>query len=208
MSVAANDLLAYEGPAAPYDYGQRARSDAPAAVPALITALIPLVDSNINDELTSDPVVAIAQALGRLAPDTPSSEEAVAALSRVLRAGNTRRRVVAARALGRFPPGNSVFAALSDMISERDLAVRLAVIGAIHDVDFRAPFVIPRALGAALEDESAEVRTASASALWRAGTGIDAYVPALLRHAESDGDARVRESVRGDTATCRRTLDT
>ena len=197
VAVAANDLLAYEGPAAPYFERQQARSDAPTAVPALITALIPLIDSTANDELTRDPVVAIAQALGRLAPDTPSSEKAVAALSKDLRAGDTRRRVAAARALGRFPPGDALFTALSDMISEPDFAVRLAVIGAIYDVEFGAPFVIPKALGAALEDESAEVRTAAASALWRAGTGIDAYVPALLRHAERDANERVREVCAG-----------
>jgi HEAT repeat protein len=194
VAVAANDLLAYEDAATPYRYRKPARSSAPTAVPALITALIPLIDGKAGDELTPDPVVAIAKALGRLAPDTPSSEEAVAALSKLLRAGasGTRRRVAAANALGQFRAGDSLFAALADTVEEKNLAVRVAVLGAIHDVDFGAPFVIPKSLGAALEDDSAEVRTAAASALSRAGLGVDPYVPALFRHAEHDVDTQVR----------------
>jgi HEAT repeat protein len=79
------------------------------------------------------------------------------------------------------------------MIVERDRAIRVAVLWAIHDVDFREPFIVPKALGANLEDESADVRGAAAVALGHAGLGIDPYVPALLRHAAHDADSRVRE---------------
>ena len=196
VAIAANDVSAFAEQVPSFDRWP-ARAEASAAVRPLIAALGPLIDRKPNDAATSDPVVAIAEALGRLAPDTPSSEEAVGALARVLRAGDTRRRVAAATALGRFHPGNVLFTTLSDLIGERDLVVRLAVLGAIHDVHFGAPFVVPKSLGAALEDASAEVRTAAASALWRAGLGIDPYVPALLRHAEHDADARVREVCSG-----------
>ena len=64
-----------------------------------------------------------------------------------------------------------MFTTLTDMIGERDIAVRLAVLQAIHDVDFGAPFIIPKSLGAALDDESPEVRAASASALCARGLG-------------------------------------
>ena len=194
VAVAANDLLAFEVAGR-----TPAQVAARSAVPHLIAALNSLIDPQGTDDRTSDPVYAIVEALGQLAPQTPSSEEAVAALARVLRIGegDTRRRVAAARALGRFRPGNALFTALTDTIEDKDVAVRLAAIGAMHDVEFGAPFVIPKSLGAALEDESADVRTASASALWRAGTGIDAYVPALLRHAERDANDRVREVCAG-----------
>jgi HEAT repeat protein len=194
VAVAANDLLAFE-----VEGRTPAQIAARSAVPDLIAALISLIDRQGTDVRTSDPVYAIVEALGRLAPQTPSSEEAVAALVRVLRIGegDTRRRVAAARALGRFRPGDALFTALTDTIEDKDFAVRRAAIGAIHDVEFGAPFVIPKTLGAALEDESAEVRTAAASALWRAGIGIDAYVPALLSHAERDPDARVGEVCAG-----------
>jgi hypothetical protein len=190
VAVVANDLLAFEVAGR-----TRAQIAARSAVPHLIAALISLIDRQGTDDRTSDPVYAIVEALGQLAPQTPSSEEAAVALARVLRIGegDTRRRVAAARARGRFRPGDAIYTALTDMLSERDLAV----IGAIHDVEFGASFMIPKALGAELEDESADVRTDVASALWRAGTGIDAYVPALLRHAESDPDARVREVCAG-----------
>jgi HEAT repeat protein len=196
VAVAANDLVAFEDPA-PSPIRAPGRTEARSAILPLIAALDTLLGSKANDVVTLDPVVAIAEALGRLAPDTPSSEEAVAALAKVLRAGDTRRRVAAATALGRFHAGAAVFTALTDSIGERDLAVRLAVLRAIHDVDFRAPFIVPKALGAALEEESAEVRAAAAAALWRAGLGIDPYVAVLLRHAEHDADARVREVCAG-----------
>jgi HEAT repeat protein len=168
VAVAANDLLAFEVAGR-----TPAQIAARSAVPHLIAALISLIDRRGTDARISDPIYAIVEALGQLAPQTPSSEEAVAALARVLRIGegDTRRRVAAARALGRFRPGDALFTALTDTIEDKDFAVRLAAIGAIHDVEFGAPFVIPKTLGAALEDESAEVRTASASALWRAGIG-------------------------------------
>jgi HEAT repeat protein len=133
-----------------------------------------------------------------LVNNVPSGQlELAPALVKALRKGDLTQRVAAAKALGRFHPGNAVFAALTELIGDTDIAVRLAALGAIHDIDFGAPFEIPKSMGTALEDESAEVRTAAAAALWRSKTGIDPYIAVLIRHAEHDPNARVREVCEG-----------
>jgi HEAT repeat protein len=191
VAVAASNVLAFADPG-PAPAMKSAVSAARGAVAPLIDALDRSNESKSKDAGAYDPVVAIAEALGRLAPETPSSERAIAALAKVLRLGETHRRVAAANALGRFHAGEALLKALTDSIGERDAKVRLAVLAAIHDVDFGAPFVVPKSLGEALEDNRADVRTAAASALWRAGLGVDPYVPALVRHAEHDADEGVR----------------
>ena len=120
-----------------------ARPPVPAVGP-LIAALHRVLDTKAGDAVTQpDMVVAITEAWEGSRPDTPSSDEAVAALAKVLRASDMRRRIAAAAAMGRFHAGNTLFTALTDLIGERDIVVRLAVIQAIHDVHFGAPFCRP-----------------------------------------------------------------
>ena len=188
VAVAASDLTAM---------GQavRSRPGAPAfaAVRPLLVTLDRLINTKLHDKETSDAIVAVAAALGRLAPDTPLSDETVTALAAVLRTGDSRRRAGAAAALGRFHPTRSLFSALVGSINDQDGVVRVAVLQSIHDADFGAPFVIPKALESALEDESPDVRVAAAAALGHAGLGDDSLVRALFRHAEHDVDTRVRQ---------------
>ena len=192
VAVAASDLAAMEGTAPSLKNGPD-RSAARTAVRPLIAALSRWLDSNNSDAGAPDSVIAISEALGLLAPNTPLSDEAVAALAKVLRAGDTTRRVAAAKALRRFHPGQALFTIMTDMVVERDRAVRVAVLWAIHDIDFAAPFIVPRALDAALKDESADVRAGAAVALGHSGIAVDPYVPGLLYHAEHDANLRVRE---------------
>jgi HEAT repeat protein len=187
VAVAADDLLAFADQNRP-----PIRFEARSAVRPLIDSLERLIGRVDDDPVTPDPVVAIALALGGLAPNSPSNDEAAAGLAKVLRAGNTNRRVAAAKALSRFQPHAAIFASLTSLIGETDRPVRLAVLKAIHDVDFGDSFVAPSILSAALEDESPEVRAAAAAASGHAGRGVDSYIPALLHHAVRDPDAQVR----------------
>ena len=52
-----------------------------------------------------DPAWAAAQALGKIAPGTPSAGEVIEALTEVVRTGHPYRRVAAAHALGEFGTG-------------------------------------------------------------------------------------------------------
>jgi HEAT repeat protein len=103
VAVAASDLLAFAD-TVPYPVGSPTQSAVRSAVRPLIAALNQMNETQVNDAITSDPVVAIAKALGRLAPETPLADEGMAALASVLRAGdsNSRRRIAAATALGGF----------------------------------------------------------------------------------------------------------
>jgi HEAT repeat protein len=114
-------------------------------------------------------------------------------LAKVLRVGQPSQRVASAKALGRFRPDAAVFSALTEMINDPDRSVRVAVLWAIDQADFKAPFNVPKALGAALEEDSAEIRAGAAAAIGHSGNGLDPFLPALFRHAEHDSDARVRE---------------
>jgi HEAT repeat protein len=165
------------------------------AVPALIAALNHRIESKPGGPgpVKLDPVVAIVDALGGLAPATLSKDEAVAALAKVLRVGQPSQRVASAKSLGRFRPDAAVFSALTGMINDPDRSVRVAVLWAIDQADFKAPFTVPKALGAALEEDSAEIRAGAAAAIGHSGNGLDPFLPALFRHAEHDSDARVRE---------------
>jgi HEAT repeat protein len=191
VAVAADDLLAFA------NQGRSPiPSEARSAVRPLIDSLERLIDSVVDDAATLDPVVPIALALGGLAPNSSSNDEAAVGLAKVLRAGNTNRRVAAAKALSRFQPSAAIFASLTSLIGEKDRPVRLAVLRAIHDIDFDDSFIAPSILIAALEDDSAEVRSAAAAASGHAGCGVDTYVPALLHHAAHDPNAEVRAMCR------------
>ncbi len=52
---------------------------------------------------SKDAVVEAAKTLGQFAPPTEQAAEAIAALVKVLKSGNTPQRIAAARALGQFP---------------------------------------------------------------------------------------------------------
>jgi HEAT repeat protein len=169
------------------------------AVPALVAALNHWIESKPIAPATSDLVVALVEALGGLAPGTPSNDEAVAALAKVSRVGETRQRIAAAKALGgkrftsnQFRRDPALFSALTSMINDRDPRIRIAAFWAIDEADFKSPFIVPKALAAALEEDSAEIREGAAAAIGHSGIGVDPFIPALFRHAEHDPDSEVR----------------
>jgi len=185
VSAAVSDLAAFK------DAAGRAVPDLAKTLDLLIEARATC--SATPDRPTSDLIIAIAECLGQLAPGAHSQDAAVAALARLLRVDvDQRRRVAAAKALGRFRPDRALFAALTEMIGDHDTVVRIAVMWAIDDADFGAGFIVPKALAAALEDKSAKVRGAAAAALGHSGVGLDPFIPALIRHAEHDVDDEVR----------------
>ena len=148
-------------------------------------------------EMTRDPVVSLVEALGRLAPGRPQAKESVGAVLTVLRSADARRRAAAAAALGGFRPDEPLVAVLVESSRDRDVVVRLASLRALKDMAVNVPFPAPRALDAAMEDESPEVRVYAATCLAQFGRGLDPFVPTLLRHAERDPNAQVREMCLG-----------
>jgi HEAT repeat protein len=125
VSVAASDLIAFQ------DAVRRGEpSPASSAVRPLMVAIDRLIETKSHDASTADPVVAIAAALGRLAPESPLCDKAVASLVKLLRVGNTSRRVAAVTALGGFRPTSSLTAAvlpdLVEAIASPDPATQVA----------------------------------------------------------------------------------
>ncbi len=150
---------------------------------------------------TLDLLIAIAGSLETLAPYGSSQDGAIAALVKLLGTNvDSRARIAAAKALGRFRPDRGLFTALAERIDDQDEHVRIAVMWAIDHADFGADFQVPRSLSVALESEFSDIRGAAAAALGHAGVGLDPIVPALLRHAAHDSDSEVR-------ATCRTVLE-
>jgi HEAT repeat protein len=147
-----------------------------------------------------DPVLAAAQALIGIIPQSPFSSdsrppldpESLTALARVLRSETPQIRAAIAAALGRFRPTPAVIPVLGEAVGDSDAAVRAASLRALHDIGEAMPFVPPGTVAGALDDESPLVRYWAAGALGHAGLGIDPFVPALLRHAEHDPDPEVR----------------
>ena len=171
------------------------RDAAGEAVPALLAILKGPDGPGPSRPATGrDPVISAVEALGRLAPSRSHTEESVAAVLKVLRSGDGRRRVAAAAALGGFRAEDDLIAALAESIRDRDLAVRLASVHALQALGLNAPFRAPKALAEALDDESADVRVYAASTLAHVGLGIDPFIPALVRHAERDPNAQAREA--------------
>ena len=195
VTVAAADLNAFAEARSGRD-----RSPVDTAVPPLIDTMERLNRNKADDRPVAETVVAIADVLGKLAPETSSSDAAVAALAMVVRGGDTRCRVAAVKALGRFPASGFLRTTLSSIIGDHDEPVRLAALNAIHDVNFGPDFVIPRSMVNALDDPSAAIRAAAAGVLGRGGQGIDLFVPILFRRARNDPDGRVREICAGTLA--------
>jgi HEAT repeat protein len=145
-------------------------------------------------------VLCAAQALLKITPETalrrnpdaPIDAKSLAALARVLRSARPTIRAAVAASLARFRPTPTMIPVLGEAVTDPHAAVRAAALRALHDIGDAMPFVPPKAVGDALEDESAQVRFWAAGALGHAGLGIDPYVPGLLRHAEHDPDREVR----------------
>jgi HEAT repeat protein len=136
---------------------------------------------------------AIVDCLGKIVEGTSNQKEAVAALAEALRPDrDPALRLAAARTLGRFHRDPAVFAALQEYILDRDSVVRHGVIWSIHDLDFAEGYTVPKALATALEDASAETRADAVAAIGHSGTGVDAFVPALVQHLLYDPDREVR----------------
>lgn len=170
-----------------------------ATISALLAALSEATKHKATTPATTGPqapdfVIPIIDAIGRLGHDAPPSEGAPAALAVILHDGDTKQQVAAAQAMSRLQPSPTLFATLIGKAGAEDTAVQLAILQAIHNVDFREPYTVPKLLGDLLEHESAAVRDAAAGAICHAGTGVDPYVPALLRHAEHDPDMGVRST--------------
>jgi HEAT repeat protein len=145
------------------------------------------------DDPPTDVLIALADCLQNLSRHTRSQDEAVTALAKLLRPEfDSRARVAAATALGRFRPSPLLYTALTERIDDHDRAVRVAVMWAFDHADFGTGYRVPKALAAALEDQSAEVRGAAAAALGHSGVGLDPFIPALLRHAQGDVDSEVK----------------
>ncbi len=85
-------------------------------------------------------------------------------------------------------------AAVTNSIQDRDESVRVASIRVLGDIGLKSPIAAPKVLAAALDDESPDVRAGAAGALAHVGLGIDSFIPAMVRHAEKDPQARVREA--------------
>jgi HEAT repeat protein len=140
-----------------------------------------------------DLLVALAECLEKVAPHASSQDKAVAALAKLLRPEfESKCRIAAADALGRFRPSPALFTALTERINDQDPAVRVAAMWAIDHADFGMDYQAPKTLAAALEDKLAQVRGAAAAALGHSGVGLDPFVPALLDHAQRDNDPEVR----------------
>jgi HEAT repeat protein len=175
--------------------------DAHPAIPALVSSIIrPGRQRGPDPAEGMDPVLSAARAILQITPENaldrktgpPLDSESLRALASVLRSARPQIRVALAASLGRFRPTRAVIPVLADAVQDPDEAVRAAALQALHDIGNAVPFVPPIAIGAALEDESPQVRYWAAGALGHAGLGIDPYVPALLRHAERDSDRNVR----------------
>jgi len=152
-----------------------------------------------------------------------AAREAVAALTGLLKDQDAAIRRAAARSLGTIAamaagpvargrrgrsakkadaeppppvidPGPSV-SALLDVLGDRDAEVRQAALSALRDCAPRDISQPPQPLFAAMEDESAMNRALAIDILASYPSGLDALIPALLRHLEQDEPA-VRDAGR------------
>jgi HEAT repeat protein len=175
--------------------------DARPAIPTLVATICrPVRDPRPGAVDRRDPALAAARAILnilpenalRLKPSVSIDSDSLSALAKVLHSGDPQVRAAVALALGRFRPNPAVIPVLGDAVRDPDAAVRAAALKALHDIGDSMPFVPPGTVGAALADQSPQVRYWAAGALGHAGLGIDAFVPELVRRAEHDPDAEVR----------------
>jgi HEAT repeat protein len=89
----------------------------------------------------------------------------------------------------------AVVASLLDLLADRDVAVRQAALSGLRDSLRRGVDRPPQPLVAAIEDESATNRAIAISILAGYASGLDSFVPALLRHLEQD-EPQVRDVCR------------
>jgi HEAT repeat protein len=178
------------------------RDVAETAIPSLIKSLNEegARKSDVSTgETAPDPATAVALALGKIAPESATPVASANALIKLLRSENRERRLAAANALGRFKYDATIVRELTKSASDRDAAVRAAALTGVHDIGHlrRIP-ADPAPLAAALEDESPLVRVKAAWALGHVSSAVDPYIAALVRHADHDTDAGVREACIGE----------
>jgi HEAT repeat protein len=149
-----------------------------------------------------DPALAAAWALLWVSPEFPFESlrtrppldtATLSVLTDVLRSGTPRVRATVAAALGRFVPTPAVVPILGEAVRDQEAAVRASALRALHDIGDTMPFTPPPSVHDAFDDESPVVRYWAAGAVGHAWRGIDPFVPILLRVAEQDPDAQVRE---------------
>jgi HEAT repeat protein len=174
--------------------------EAQRAVPALIASLGRPSKAVPPPKDDVDPAVAAAQALARVgdaysvAIDVGPSVDAgsLQTLAEVVTSGKPPVRRSVARALGHFEPTPGVVPVLGDLSADTDENVREAALRSLDEVGHRLAFVPPASVKRALEDPDRNVRFWAAGAVGHAGRGIDPFIPSMLRHAEHDSDAEVR----------------
>jgi HEAT repeat protein len=89
---------------------------------------------------------------------------------------------------------DGVFAALSEMLGDREARVRIAALDALGSTARTVPKVPPAALAANLADESAGVRAAAIKALTCFQSDLDRWIPKIFAVLERENDSRVRET--------------
>jgi HEAT repeat protein len=175
-------------------------AEAQGMIPALIRTMNEAIDSDPGEFGRREPSNTAARALGEIAPGTSRADEAIAALSDVLRRGHARRRGSAAYALSRFSQGAAAaIPALVEVLrrtlpsdpSALDGGVATAeALGEIAPGTDRADEAV-EALGAALEARSEYTRLAAIKSLRRLGA---AAAPALPRLRKLQNDPRPQVS--------------
>jgi HEAT repeat protein len=187
----------------------RISPDVRTAVPALIAILNEPIDS---DQATTEGRTAVttftgpahraAEALGRLAPGTPASGQAVAALTAVVRFGPAQRRASAADALGQFrkeaaPAVPALVSMLGEAVageeSTNDKASAAEALVRIAPGTSAADQVVA-ALTAALKSNSIATRRAALLALPSFGQTSAGAIPQIRALKESDPIPNVRKA--------------
>jgi HEAT repeat protein len=184
-------------------------SDVQAVTPALIAVLEEPIDSDragvagMSLATTySGPAHEAAEALGRLAPGTPSAGAAIAALTKVVQAGPAQRRGSAADALGEF--GAAAAAAVPPLIGmlkdpaassalSRDGASAARALGRIAP-GTPSSLAAVAALSAALKSESIATREGALDALPHFGRAAAPAIPLIRSVQENDPIPNVRKA--------------
>jgi HEAT repeat protein len=187
----------------------RISPDVRTTVPALIRVLNEPIDS---DQETVEGTTAVttftgpahgaAAALGRLAPSTPASGQAVAALTEVVRSGPPQRRASAADALAQF--GSDAAVAVPALVillgqsdagkeSTRNQEAAAAALARIAPGTSSADQAVA-ALTAALKSDSIATRKSALQALPSFGSAGAGAIPLIRTLKESDPTPNVRKA--------------
>ena len=220
-SLTASALRAFGEDSAQHGYLNAPYSAIPALVRAIAKAAPPLGESRTpsnrarlelkadkqfawtegpGPEDAEDAAVSAVRALQAILPGSAFDRsrpmidtESFAILSALLSSGSPRIRAGVALCLGRLKPEAPFVPVLSRAVSDKDELVRAAALKALHDIADLLPFTPLEDFHQALEDSSPGVRYWAAGALGHIQLGLDPFIPALLRHAEHDPDAEVRD---------------